>query len=363
MTTTRSEPADPWGPYGLVMASVWLVFLGYPLVASFQAPTLWQQITGVVLTLTFAAVYFLGCRHSMSGDLGTRERTSTPYYLAQVVLAILMVAIIGPSAIGVGIFLIGYALFSYRISLALLLATCAILGMALAMWATGGFEEVGFLLFIALGVMAMNTATRISITRGERYERTMRELSLAQERERVARDVHDVLGHSLTVIATKTELAERLLDVDLDRARDELAQVHTLTREAIAEVRTTVGGLRAKNLGEELHSAQVALDSAGVRAHLPNNAETVDPRNRVLFAWIVREAITNIVRHAGASRVQVDLSEHELTVADDGHGMGGATPGNGLRGLAERVGEAGGVLTIEDEPDGGTRLHVAMVTS
>lgn len=356
------EPADPWGPFGLIMATVWLVFLSYPLIAAIQAPARWEKVIGVALTLAFAVIYVLGCRHAMSGDIGTRERANTPYYIALIALAVLMVVFIGPDAIGVGIFLIGFAIYTYRLPLALLLATLAVLGMSVAMLATDSFDELFFLLFIAVGVVIMNTVIRVSIGRGERYEVAMRELSIVQERERVARDVHDVLGHSLTVIAAKSELAERLLDVDVERARQEITEIHSLTREAISEVRATVGGLRVRQLGEELATARSALDTAGLLAAVPEDPDVVDPRNRVLFAWIVREAVTNIVRHSGASSARIELGPHRLAVTDNGRGIDGAAKGNGLRGLTERVTEAGGRLTLASGPDGGTRLDVDMVT-
>lgn len=364
MTTARSgqaeEPKDPWGPFGLVMASVWLVFLGFPLVAALQDPDIITKVSGVVIVIAFAVVFVQGCRIGMRGELGSAARQATPYYVAAVGLAIAMVAIVGPNAIGVGIFLIGLPLYTYHLPQALLLSTCAILGMGLALVVTDSFAEVGFLLFIALGVMIMNIAIRVAITRGETYERTMRELHLATERERVARDVHDVLGHSLTVIAAKSELAERLLDVDIERARAELADIHSLTREAISEVRSTVGGLRTTQLSEEIAAARVALTAAGVHVAAVGQASDVDPRNRVLFAWVLREATTNIVRHSGATQVSITLAAHDLTVSDNGRGIAQARPGNGIRGMRERVSAAGGEVTLADAPDGGTRLTVEM---
>src|SRR5690606_543184 len=127
-----------------------------------------------------------------------------------------------------------------------------------------------------------------------------------EERERVARDVHDVLGHSLTVVSVKAELAERLVDVDPARARAELVEIQSLTREALAEIRATVSGLRVARLGDELVAARTALTGAGIEADLPENPDVVDPRHRIVVAWVLREAVTNVVRHSGATRCTVE---------------------------------------------------------
>nr|WP_241728651.1 sensor histidine kinase [Nocardioides zeae] len=183
------------------------------------------------------------------------------------------------------------------------------------------------------------------------------EIALVAERERVARDVHDVLGHSLTVVVAKAELAERLVDLDPERAKAEIASIRSLSREALGEVRATVSGLRVARLGDELASAREALTAADIVADVPSDPDVVDPRRRIVVAWVLREAVTNVVRHSGASRCTVELGDARLAVSDDGRG-GVHQPGNGLRGIGERVRAAGGTLTVTSGPEGGTRLEV-----
>ena len=197
------------------------------------------------------------------------------------------------------------------------------------------------------------------------------QVTLSAERDRVARDVHDVLGHSLTVITVKAELAERLMDVDPDRAKDELAQIRTLTRQALAEVRTTVGGLRSARLKDEVQTAQTVLAGAGIECTITGDTATVDPRHRTVCAWVLREAVTNVVRHSRATHCTVTLGPSSVSVTDNGRGLGDPLAhgprrderdgGNGIRGLTERVEAVGGQLEMAGAAGGqGTSLKVQL---
>ena len=192
-------------------------------------------------------------------------------------------------------------------------------------------------------------------------EQRTHELEINEERNRMARDMHDILGHSLTVIALKSELAARLVDVAPDQTRTELDEVQSLARSALADVRATVNSYRELSLAGELARATSVLTSAGVRADLPLTVEVVDPELRELFAWVVREGVTNIVRHAHASHCRVVLSADSIEVADDGIGLDSAAAGDGhgLEGLRQRCQDNGADLTIEAPSSGsGTVLRV-----
>ena len=193
-------------------------------------------------------------------------------------------------------------------------------------------------------------AGRMMSDQGADHARIRDELTITAERDRVARDVHDVLGHSLTVVSVKAELAQRLIDLDPDRARTELAEIQTLTRQALAEIRSTVGGLRAAGLDDEMAAATVALQAAGIEAHLPADSTALDPRRRTVAAWVLREAVTNVVRHSGAQHCTVTLDNSRLVVTDDGRGVDALLIGNGLRGLRERVDDSGGELRVGAPP-------------
>ena len=186
-------------------------------------------------------------------------------------------------------------------------------------------------------------------------EQRTHELEINEERNRMARDMHDILGHSLTVIALKTELATRLVDGAPDQAKAELTEVQSLARSALADVRATVNSYRELSLAGELARATSVLTSAGIRADLPLTVEAVDPELRELFAWVVREGVTNVVRHAHASHCKVELTSNSIEVTDDGIGLdsAGAGDGHGLEGLRQRCQDNGADLTIE-APSGGS---------
>ncbi|WP_054568154.1 sensor histidine kinase [Frankia sp. R43] len=173
-------------------------------------------------------------------------------------------------------------------------------------------------------------------------------LAKEQERLRIARDLHDLLGHALTTITVKAELASKLARRDPQRAAAEMAEVAALGRQGLADVRATVAGYREVNLVTELASARQVLAAAGISAELPATTEAVPGELRELFGWVLREGVTNAVRHSGAQHVRVRVDGHSIEISDDGSGPPSAPassrPGSGLGGLRERVAAVGGQL-------------------
>lgn len=183
-------------------------------------------------------------------------------------------------------------------------------------------------------------------------------LAAENERTRIARDLHDLLGHSLTTIALKAELAERLSHVDVEGAVCEIAEVEALTRRALADVRAAVGNYREVSLANELATGREVLRAAGIAAEIPPASDVVDDATQELFGWVVREGLTNIVRHSRASSCRVRIAPWSVEIVDDGVGGGGRGRGNGLLGLSERVVAAGGVLEAGPLSPAGWRLAV-----
>ena len=178
-------------------------------------------------------------------------------------------------------------------------------------------------------------------------------LVVEQERNRFARDLHDILGHSLTVITVKTELARRLLDIDVDRARAELDDLETLARESLADVRRAVQGYREITLPGEIARARAALSAAGIEHELPNSADDVATSHRELFAWVIREGITNVIKHSRADSCRVHMSATAVRVVDNGLGCPDeVSHGHGLTGLRERAAAIGATLHARNDDQG-----------
>ena len=196
-------------------------------------------------------------------------------------------------------------------------------------------------------------------------------LAVSDERNRVARDVHDVLGHSLTAVILKTQVCARLVEsVDprtasdasvLDQLAGELAELDSVARRAMAEVRSTVGGLRVASLGDELAAARSVLADASVELTVGGSPNHVPAELQLTIAWVVRESVTNIVRHAHADTCIIEIGTPDgpvlLRIVDDGVGFGTTdsrvgTKGNGLSGMSERVAAVGGDLQVGPGPSG-----------
>lgn len=177
-----------------------------------------------------------------------------------------------------------------------------------------------------------------------------RDLAVLAERERIARDLHDVLGHTLTLVAVKADLARRLIERDPGLAARELEEIHAASRAALSDVRAAVSGMRSTTLARELSAARSALASAGVRLEEHTTTEAFPPKLETALAYILREAATNVVRHAGARTCRISLSrrgrEVELVVRDDGRG-GPIVAGQGVSGMRSRIDAVAGVLEID----------------
>ncbi len=187
-------------------------------------------------------------------------------------------------------------------------------------------------------------------------------LAKLAERERIARDLHDVLGHTLSVITLKSELAGKLMDRDPQRAGKEIREVEEISRQALADVRDAIRGYRAKGLAAELAQAKATLETAGVNAQC-DAATTVQlpAMQESVLSLAIREGVTNVVRHARASNCRLRIEQQNgscrLVIADDGQGFSDME-GNGLRGMRERVEMLGG--SLERSNKSGTTLVITL---
>jgi two-component system sensor histidine kinase DesK len=186
-------------------------------------------------------------------------------------------------------------------------------------------------------------------------------LAKVAERERIARDLHDLLGHTLSLIILKSELASKLADRDIERARTEIRDVERISRDALAQVRHAVGGFRSRGLQAEIDSARDTLTAANVTLEVTLEPIALQPSHEAVLTLAIREGVTNVVRHARATHCALALREIDgaitLTIGDNGHG-GASSFGHGLNGMRERVESLGGTLVRDS--DRGTTLTIAI---
>ena len=216
---------------------------------------------------------------------------------------------------------------------------------------------------VAIATFAIIQALRQNIALAE-ARTELAELAAENERMRIARDLHDLLGHSLTTITVKAGLARRLGSADPASAVSQIAEVEELCRQALSDVRSAVSGYRDVTLAGELARGRELLRASGIAAELPTATDLVDPAHQELFGWAVREGLTNVVRHARAHSCTVLLSPSAVEIVDDGAGDPLAEElvpaGNGLSGLRERAAAAGGTVDAGPRQAGGWRLRVTL---
>lgn len=214
---------------------------------------------------------------------------------------------------------------------------------------------IGFSVEADVGLSRETTSLRAENAR-------VRYLATVTERERIARDLHDLAGQSLTAIALRSQLVQRIAETDPARAIEEAAAIEATARETLASVRETVAGWQQVVLTDELDKATTALKAAGVQPIIEGEWQRdLAPSVETVLALALREAVTNVVRHADARSCRIRLSggdeEVALLVSDDGNGARNPE-GSGLRGMRERVMAAGGRLEFVTE--GGTSLLVTI---
>jgi len=368
------QPAStvvPWGRGGLVFAAVWLVFLADSLhqawLLAWNGRDTVAGVVGLLATVVFAAAYLAafawvrGQRHRQMLDVEpARAALILGGLLGLVAVMTLSLGEVGLAGL-VYVTVVGVVCLPTRPA-AVLTVGLAALSLALGA-AIPGWSAMGGLAFsICTAGFAMWGVQMLMIRNVEllRAREQNSRLAVQEERNRFARDLHDILGHSLTVITVKAELASRLFTADPERARTELADLERLSRDALADVRRAVEGYRELTLPGELARARVALQAADIVADLPNSTDDVPSELRELFAWTVREGVTNVIRHSGARTCTVRLAADLVEVRDDGPGpVEQRPPGHGLAGLRERAAAAGAVLLTKRLQPAGFLLQVS----
>lgn len=353
-----NAPWAGWTPY------LWLVYLGFFFVQWPGMPpwNLTRWILSVAAVLVFLVLYF-------------RAYNCSQRNLGQLLIGIATLGFVFIWYSGTGQVFVVYATAltaHYKNLRKSTKAVALILGgyliEALALYFMPGpsyLHSIWFWLptFVISAVIGLanawfsdDEAKRLAI---DQSREEIRRLAAAAERERIARDLHDLLGHTLTLITVKAELAAKLAERDLPAAAQEIRELEAVSRDALRQVREAVGGYRSGGLAGEMAIARIALNAA--RVELRSELETAHrcpPAHDNLFALVLREAVTNVIRHAAARRCDVKLTcdavAASLSISDDGRG-GRIRAGNGIRGMRERLEMLEGRLDIESG-EYGTRL-------
>lgn len=344
---------------GTLFSAIWLLMLVQPISDLLDSThSTWQKTLGLVGIAAFIAGYlgFIAFRF-MVGPHGK----AWIYPALLLVLAFALLPVTGESGLNLFVFVAVVAQLALPARAAVVFAVVLVAVVALLCDVVPGWGDAwNYTTTVASASMAAFGIARI-LARGRQRvaaQAQRAELAILAERERFARDLHDILGHSLTVITVKSELAGKLIALDPVAARREITDIERLAREALSDVRSTLAGVREVTLVSELSSARLALEAADIAADLPNAVDEVPGERREVLGYVVREAVTNVVRHSNAGRCGVQVSCVGVDIIDDGDGTttGAAVPGLGLNGLRRRVEQCGGVLEAGPNVGGGFRV-------
>lgn len=335
------ESGQGWTAY------VWLVYLGFFFIEWYFRPVSAVELSlGVATIVIFLVLYFSAFR-SRSGTAA----------LAHIIAITALAAAWSWVNAGASVLFIYAASFAYlvgppRKSVWVVLGVAAFAGLIAPLarpeplyWLPGVFISIMIGLTNIFFAEQARKNAELKLSRAE-----VRRLARVAERERIARDLHDVLGHTLSMIAVKSELAERLVERDNDRAREEIRAMGQSARKALAEVREAISGYQAQTLEAALEHMRLSLRAADIEAVI-EIGESIDlpAQTQGMLALVIREAVTNIIRHANARRCHIELrmsnGELRLAVDDDGGGRI-RMDGNGIQGMRARIESLGGTLDI-----------------
>jgi two-component system sensor histidine kinase DesK len=325
-----------------------------------------QSFTGVILPTLISVPVFVWlhlCVYFYDG----RDPRVRLLYVAGVFAIGYILAPWNPSSLGYvifGFFMIAYLVTTWQ---ATAVICASIVAFVVEMQFLGATREhiVSVLIpSVTLAIIAIFTsyAHKHQVAMRRSQDEILRLATLA-ERERIGRDLHDLLGHTLSVVALKSELARKLIDRDIDAARAEISEVERVARDSLAQVRNAVSGIRSTALSSELLAATALLEAQGVKVKCETELVKLPHERETALALSLREAATNIRRHSGARgvtiRVMKDARDVVIEVADDGRG-GRIVPGNGLNGMRERLDSVGGTLSFGPNGEHGTLLRASV---
>lgn len=344
----------------VTLSCVFLIYLGAPVSQVLDDPYPWgTRVAVIAAVVVYTVVYLLVA----VPDRWWPRPVRLAFFGVMVGCGLVLAALLGPDDLLYMTYVIAMALIQLPPLVGLVFGLGVTAALLIGTAIVDGVPDLGDAAILVVLTMALFGSRQLVAANDElrdaRDEIAM--LAIAEERARMARDLHDVLGHSLTTITVKAGLARRILESSGDGAQvvAELRDVESLSRTALSEVRSTVSGYRKASLPAELVGARVALQAAEIVADLPHAVDNVPAELQEPFAYVLREGVTNVIRHSRASRCEVRLGESWIEIRDDGVG-GVSSSGHGLAGLVERLAQVGGSLTAGPDPAGGFRVRATV---
>ncbi|EKE87059.1 sensor histidine kinase [Idiomarina xiamenensis] len=348
MTVSTEQPA-----YFNKIAWAYLVNLGFYIVPMFYFYYPWQQQLLMTLALlAFVACYF--CAYQVQRR-----------YIHWPVLAMLIIAFvsapINPGAIAMFGYVGFFLGFAYRASIAIgcLMATLALLWLNQWLWPSHWDQFLVYGVMLTIGISFLGRIERLRQQQRQQEQQSQEEISrLARhlERERIARDLHDILGHTLSTVILKTDLANQLLaHQQVDGARQQLSELSQLARQSLAQLRDSVSGFRHQGLAVELKQLQQRLQEAGFSCDIRGQLSALSQHDETQIILMLTELTTNIIRHSNGQHCEIvldsDNRQHHIWVRDDGQMTSAvvSTSGNGLQGIKERVAALNGSFQVAEQ--------------
>jgi two-component system, NarL family, sensor histidine kinase DesK len=345
--------SDPRGR--LLCTATALAFLAFPLADLLSGRLSTGSEVAAALGLAAFAAVFVRLFWILPSVTSARKVEGSALLAALAALAICLSTAFGDGWLG----LLVYLSVAMALALPTGLALAGVAAVTVVAVAIADERDVA-LQVVAFGVVLVGVRRLMELVRElEAARAQVAELAASEERMRLSRDLHDLLGANLSLIALKSQLARKLLGRDPQAAEGEVRDIESVARTSLQEARVAVQGLRAASLASELGRASEALTAAGIEVEV-SSGEPLPAGVDSLFGFVTREGVTNVIRHSRARRCEITVRRTdgfaELEVRDDGIGVAnGADEGSGLRGLGERMSEAGG--TLEAGPtNGGFRL-------
>lgn len=376
----ESLKTQSYSPYLLwLIWVIWLPFFVPAVLELLQShPTLSHLVISLTGATTFFAIYLWASLRNAHNLLAASqpENEIISTWLPIVALTLLSMILVRDNGPDWGdLFIFTCAYIAGRLpTVRALLAVAALTLLIIAYGRLGGVSWSALgqacIFVVAVGIVTVSLVRAITASRELRLAREeITRLAVQTERTRIARDLHDLLGHNLSLIALKSELAGQLLKVAPERAATEIGDVEKTARATLQEVREAVASYRQPTLASELHAAEEILAAAGITYRREDDERMMNmlpPAIGAALSWAVREGVTNVIKHSRARRCVIRITSDKRTasieITDDGTAAGSvvSSGGNGLRGLSERVAGLGGQIEAGPHISGGFRLAVSI---